>query len=108
MNNESIILPRLQHVGIATANVDAMVEWYGKVLGMTVTYRTARPGDSEGRPPFSAAFLTNDEVHHRIAILGLPGVVAHPEKRQHANVQHIAFEYETLDQLLATYGRLKD
>jgi catechol 2,3-dioxygenase-like lactoylglutathione lyase family enzyme len=109
MNNEPTVHPKLQHVGIAATNVDAMIEWYGKVLGMTVTYRTAPPESAQGRPPpFSAAFLTNDDVHHRISLFGIPGVVADPEKRNHARVQHIAFEYETLDQLLRSYARLKD
>ncbi len=36
MNTEITIHPKLQHFGIATANLDAMLEWYRKVLGMTV------------------------------------------------------------------------
>jgi len=108
MKSEQAARPRLQHVGIATTDVDRMIEWYAKVLGMEVIYRTAPPTAAPDRPPFSAAFLTNDEVHHRIALLETPGVVPDPEKRSHARVQHMAFEYETLGQLLDAYARLKD
>ena len=39
MNTEIIAHPTLQHVGIMTPNLDAMLEWYRKVLGMTVNKR---------------------------------------------------------------------
>ena len=39
----AVTMKRLEHVNIRTANVDAMVEWYGRMLGM----RTGpRPGFS--------------------------------------------------------------
>jgi catechol 2,3-dioxygenase len=37
----------------------------------------------------------------------LPGLVTDPDKRRHTRVQHVAFEYETLDDLLGTYAQLK-
>ncbi|MGO9061276.1 MAG: VOC family protein [Candidatus Binataceae bacterium] len=107
MNTEITIHPKLQHFGIATANLDAMLDWYRKVLGMTINARAEAPAGPEGKPLFSAAFASNDEVHHRIAFFELPGLVTDPDKRRHARVQHVAFEYETLDDLLGTYGRLK-
>ena len=36
-----------------------------------------------------------------------PGIAADPDKRHHARGQHIAFDYETLDDLLGTYVRLR-
>jgi len=107
MNTEITIHPKLQHFGIATANLDAMLDWYRKVLGMTINARADAPAGPEGKPLFSAAFASNDEVHHRIAFFELPGLVTDPDKRRHARVQHVAFEYETLDDLLGTYVRLK-
>jgi len=53
------------------------------------------------------AFASNDEVHHRIAFFEIPGIVVDADKPRHARVQHIAFEYETIDDLLGTYARLK-
>ncbi len=107
MNTEIAIHPKLQHFGLATANLDAMLDWYRKVLGMTINARADAPAGPEGKPLFSAAFASNDEVHHRIAFFELPGLVTDPDKRRHTRIQHVAFEYETLDDLLGTYVRLK-
>ena len=108
MNTEIIVHPKLQHYGLTTANLDAMIDWYRKVLGMTINHRSAVPAGVQNGPPFSAvAFASNDEVNHRIAIFEIPGLAVDPNKRRHARVQHVAFEYETLDDLLATYARLK-
>ena len=42
-----------------------------------------------------------------MAVFEVPGLVADPEKLRHLRVQHIAFEYESIDDLLGTYARLK-
>jgi catechol 2,3-dioxygenase len=110
MNTEIIVHPKLQHYGLTTANADAMIDWYRKVLGMTVNYRFAAPaGAQRGQngPPFSAAFVSNDEVHHRVVFFEMSGLTADPDRSRHGRVQHVAFEYETLDDLLGTYVRLK-
>ncbi len=44
MNTEIAVHPKLQHYGLATANLDAMLDWYRKVLGMTINHRSAVPG----------------------------------------------------------------
>ena len=82
-----------------------MLEWYGKVLGTTVNKRVpALPGS-----PFkTVAFASNDEVNHRLSFFETPGLVTDAEKDGHARVQHMAFTYETLDDLLGTYARLKN
>ena len=108
MNTEIIIHPKLQHYGLTTANLDAMIDWYRKVLGMTVNHRTSLPLTARGRAPFFAfAFVGNDEVHHRIVFFETPDAMVDPDKLRHVRVQHVAFEYQTLDDLLGTYGRLK-
>jgi len=107
MNTEIIAHPKLQHFGLTTANLDAMIGWYRQVLGMTINHRLGRPGEAQGGPPFSAAFVSNDQVHHRIAMFEMPGLAADPDKRRHTGFQHVAFEYDTLDELLGTYVRLK-
>ena len=108
MNAEITVHPKLTHFGLTTANVDAMLDWYRKVLGMTVNHRLAVPAAGQHGPPFSAmAFVSNDEVHHRIVFFEMPGIAADPDKARHARLQHVAFEYETLDDLLGTYARLK-
>jgi catechol 2,3-dioxygenase len=105
MNSEITIHPKLQHCGLTTGNLDEMLEWYGKVLGMTVNKRVpALPGS-----PFqSVAFASNDEVNHRLSFFETPGLATDAEKDRHSRVQHMAFTYETLDDLLGTYIRLKN
>ena len=71
MNAEIIVHPKPQHLGLAAANLDAMIDWYRRVLGMTINYRSTAPAGT----PFSAiAFVSNDEVHHRIAFFEMPGL----------------------------------
>jgi catechol 2,3-dioxygenase len=108
MNTEITVHPKLQHYGLTTANLDAMIDWYSKVLGMTVNRRLAVPAGVRNGPPVSAmAFISNDEVHHRLVFFEMPGLVVDPDKPRHTRLQHVAFEYETLDDLLGTYARLK-
>jgi len=108
MNTEFIVHPKLHHYGLITANLDAMIDWYHEVLGMTVNHRSAVPAGGRNGAPFSAlAFVSNDEVNHRIVFFEMPGLVADPDKRRHARMQHVAFECETFDELLGTYARLK-
>ena len=107
MNTEFSVHPKLHHIGLTTANAEAMTEWYRKVLGMTINFRFSAPAGGRNGPSFSAAFVSNDEVHHRIVFFEVPGLAVDPDKSRHAHVQHVAFEYETLDDLLGTYARLK-
>jgi catechol-2,3-dioxygenase len=72
-----------------------MIAWYGEVLGMRPNFRSP-----------VIAFLSNDAANHRLALIGLPGIVDDPEKVPHAGMHHSAFEYATLGELLETYKRL--
>jgi catechol 2,3-dioxygenase len=106
MNTEIIIHPKLQHYGLMTANLEAMIDWYRKVLGMTINHRSVVPAEAQNRAPFSAmAFVTNDEVNHRIVFFERKR--AADSDRDQGPLQHVAFEYETFDDLLGTYARLK-
>jgi len=105
MNTEIISHPKLQHVGLTTPNLDAMLDWYRKTIGMTVNKRVSVPA---GRAPFTAvAFASNDEINHRMSFFEVPEATIDADRSRHARVQHIAFAYETLDELLGTYVRLK-
>ena len=104
MNSEITIHPKLQHCGLTTGNLDTMLDWYGKVLGMTVNKRVAAPA---GTPFKTVAFASNDEVNHRLSFFETPGLPNDGNRDSHARVQHMAFEYATLDDLLGTYCRLK-
>ena len=55
----------------------------------------------------SAAFVSNDRANHRMAIFATPELKEDTDKQAHAKLQHVAFEYATIDELLNTYTRLK-
>jgi len=105
MNTDIIAHPTLQHVGITTPNLDAMLDWYRQTIGMVVNKRVSVP---RGRAPFtSVAFASNDEINHRMSFFEVPDATIDADRSRHARVQHIAFAYGTLDDLLGTYARLK-
>lgn len=110
MTTETIVHPKLAHYGLLTANLDAMVDWYGKVLGMTINHRSKIPFIARvlrQGPPFSAfAFVSNDDMDHRIVFFEMPDATNDADKRRHTGLQHIAFEYASLGDLLGTYERL--
>lgn len=85
---------RLAHFVLRSRHFDASKAWYQTVLGC--------------RPVFEnplACFMTYDEEHHRVAILNAAGA---PEPAYGAaGVDHIAFTFEGLGELLGTYRRLK-
>jgi catechol-2,3-dioxygenase len=85
---------RFAHVVFRTPQLEPMKRWYQTVLGAHVAHENAM-----------LAFLTYDDEHHRIALVSLPGTSPRPEGT--AGVEHVAYTYATLGDLLATYERLK-
>lgn len=108
LNNHTIIHPRLHHLAITTGDAAPMVEWYRQVLGMAVVHETqsAVPGNA-AMSSIKSIWMTNDEANHRLALVEMPGLAKDDARSQHGRVQHIAFEYATLSDLLGTYQRLK-
>ena len=51
MNTQITVHPRLHHYGLMTANLDAMVDWYRQVLGMTVNLFVTIPSNHPGANP---------------------------------------------------------
>jgi catechol 2,3-dioxygenase len=94
--NEAVIHPKLHHVNLKTTRLQEMIDWYREVVGAEVIFQF--PG---------GAWLTNDEANHRIALLHSPHLKDDPEKLAHTGIHHMAFEYDSVDNLLATYERLK-
>src|SRR3984957_7880470 len=100
MNKLTIIHPRLQHLGMTTADTDATLNWYRTVLGMTLVHRTSSAtGDQKSGPNLMAAWVSNDEANHRLAFVQLPGLIADPDRAHHQGLQHFAFEYRTIEDL---------
>ncbi|WP_319456990.1 MULTISPECIES: VOC family protein [unclassified Mycobacterium] len=90
-------LPRLHHITLQTARLDAMIDWYVAVLGMRATHRAD-----------FGAWLTNDEANHRVAIVTFPEVSERRDPRTHTGLRHVAFEFELVDDLMATYERVRN
>jgi catechol 2,3-dioxygenase len=91
-----VIRPAMHHVNLKTTRLQEMIDWYGKVIGSRPNYQSE-----------VVAFLTNDDASHRIALIDVPGLKDDDEKAVRTGMHHTAFEYETLDDLLASYLRLK-
>ena len=71
-----------------------MVEWYVTVLNGKVVYTNGM-----------LTFLSYDDEHHRIAIAYSPGSPDRPTRS--VGLDHLAFTYGSLDDLLGNYERLK-
>lgn len=77
-----------------------MIDWYVKAFG-------ARVGSRKG----GLAFLSYDDEHHRIAFVDLsvhaPRTETLPDRRGVVGVDHVAYTYASLDDLLEHYAALK-
>lgn len=103
----SIIRPTLHHIGVTTLHLDQMVDWYAKVLGTTPTFQTSTPLGKEASLSMRGIWVTNDRANHRIALVSWTGLRDDPQKRTLSRLQHVAFEYATIEDLLNSYARLK-
>lgn len=90
------IKPALHHVTIKTTRLDEMIAWYGLVIGAQVQFRDA-----------GAAWTTNDAANHRVAFLTVPKLSDDPDKTAHNGVHHFAFEYESFDDLMESFDRMR-
>lgn len=91
------IQPVLHHVNLRTTRQRELIDWYGTVVGLTVVHEFP-----------VGAWLTNDAANHRLALLSFPELADDPDKRAHTGIDHLAFEYASVDELLNTYARLRD
>ena len=85
---------QLAHLVLRTSRYQEMLDWYKQVLNATVTF---------GNEVLS--FVTYDEEHHRVAFINIPDLKDSPLGT--AGMDHIAFTYATLSDLLENYKRLK-
>jgi catechol-2,3-dioxygenase len=86
---------RFSHLVLKTARWEEMVAWYKTVLNAQPMFENEL-----------VSFLTFDEEHHRVMIGKAPG--ASPRDPAAAGVVHYAFMFETFEQLLSAYARLRD
>jgi catechol-2,3-dioxygenase len=91
---------RFVHVVYRTRQFDKMIAWYEAVFDCTVQYKNP-----------ALAFLTYDDEHHRVALINLAAVQpqAGPnERRGVIGVDHVAYTYGTVEDLLENYAQLKE
>ena len=97
----SLIRPtKFAHIVYRTRRFAQMLQWYETVFGAKVQYQN--PG---------LAFLTYDDEHHRFAFANM--ALFQPDgtdtERQGAiGVDHVAYTYASLHDLLETYAQLKE
>jgi catechol 2,3-dioxygenase-like lactoylglutathione lyase family enzyme len=85
---------KFAHVVLMTPDLPRARSWYLNVFDGRVAYGNDM-----------VCFLTYDEEHHRIGLIGLPGLVERPPNSW--GLEHLAFTYATLGGLLAHYNFLK-
>jgi catechol 2,3-dioxygenase-like lactoylglutathione lyase family enzyme len=93
---------KLAHIVYKTPRLQEMIDWYTQVLDAVVVFHDN-----------GLAFLTYDHEHHRIALIKVPALLRIPGMvwkfyRKVWGVDHVAFTYDRLEQLLAVYRRLAD
>ncbi|KAM5346050.1 hypothetical protein ACJ41O_009055 [Fusarium nematophilum] len=84
----------LAHVVLRTANLQPMVDFYVNFLGGSVTHGNE-----------TLSFITYDEEHHRIALIGIPAT--EPKNPRACGLEHIAFSFDSLADLLRSYRHRK-
>ncbi len=85
---------KFAHIVFRTGRYTAMTDWYKTVLEAEVMY-----GND------FITFLTYDDEHHRVAIAKAPGLL--PKLRTQSGMDHMAYTFASLSDLLATYKRIK-
>ena len=83
------------HFVVRTSNLAAMRAWYKTVLNARIVH-------DDGR----LCFMTYDDEHHRLALINVPDLVRPAADSWGLN--HIAYSYNSLRDLLSTYVRLRD
>ncbi len=53
--NRQMVRATLHHIGLTTSKLEAMVDWYAKVLGMTPNHESSTPAGSNTPPELRAA-----------------------------------------------------
>ncbi len=92
--SKKIVPVKFAHAVLRTNKFKQMVNWYTTVLQADVVFQNE-----------VLAFITYDDEHHRLAIGAFPGTVDRAPRS--AGLDHLAYTYASLGDLVATYERLK-
>lgn len=91
---------KFAHVVYRTRRFESMLHWYETVFGAEVQFQN--PG---------LAFLTYDDEHHRFALVNMEVFQpdgAESDRQGAVGVDHVAYSYASLTDLLETFARLKE
>jgi catechol 2,3-dioxygenase len=88
--------PTLHHIGLKTSHLDEMIKFYSLVVGVEVQFRND-----------VAAWTTNDQANHRVVFLAVPGLSDDADKVRHNGIHHCAFEFDSFDDLMNHFDRLR-
>jgi catechol 2,3-dioxygenase-like lactoylglutathione lyase family enzyme len=91
---DKIVPSKLAHYVIRAKHFEEMLAWYRKVFHMKTSFEAP-----------VIAFLSYDDEHHRIAFLNTAHLPAPDTMR--TGIDHVAFTYGSLSDLLHTWERLK-
>jgi catechol-2,3-dioxygenase len=92
---DAVAPARMAHFVLQSNQMSVLVDWYTNVFGCETMYATRK-----------ISFLTFDDEHHRLAIVQIDELTARDPNA--CGVNHIAFAYDDLGQLLASYERLRE
>ncbi|WCL49636.1 VOC family protein [Leptospira sp. GIMC2001] len=84
----------LAHIVLTTRHYEKKIDWWMRVLGAEITFRDEM-----------LCFITFDQEHHRIAIINTNNFA--PKRRESTGLDHVAFTFSNLEDLLHTFHRLK-
>lgn len=89
------------HWVLKSAHSDRLVAWYAKVFGARIAFSNER-----------VTFLTWDQEHHRLAVVRMPGIFRMLSPlgriwRKFMGLDHISFNFGSLERLLECYERIK-
>jgi catechol-2,3-dioxygenase len=88
--------PKLAHIVLQTNRLTDMRDWYCALLSARVVYENP-----------AVCFLTFDAEHHRVAFVSPPGPRLAERSPLTVGLQHSAYTFDTLLELLERYEALK-
>lgn len=88
--------PALAHFVVRARRYEEVVAWHRQFFDAEVVFENG-----------IATFLTFDEEHHRIAVVNR-SATAEEQDPNRAGIDHVAFSYANIHDLMTTYERLRD
>lgn len=88
--------PQLAHFVVRALRYEEVVAWHRQFFAAEVVFQN-----------HIATFLTFDEEHHRIAVVNR-SATAKEQDESRAGIDHVAFSFANIQDLMLTYERLRD